>query len=71
MEIPLSNGKFTWSRETNPAHSLLNRFLITKSWGEIFDNCRVSRKVITPSDHFPLLLEAGAFEWGPSSFSFQ
>lgn len=36
----------------------------------MFDNCRATRKARTLSDHFPLLLEVGDFEWGPSPFRF-
>ena len=44
MEIPLSNGKFTWPREGNvTSRSLLDRFLISSSWDDSFANTRVTR----------------------------
>ncbi|KAA0057564.1 Transposon TX1 uncharacterized [Cucumis melo var. makuwa] len=71
LEIPLSNGKFTWSREgRSVSRSLLDRFLVTADWDESFADTRASRKERLTSDHCPILLEAGAFEWGPSPFRF-
>ncbi|XP_038904301.1 uncharacterized protein LOC120090656 [Benincasa hispida] len=71
LEFPLSNGQFTWSREGDVASkSLLDHFLVSSTWEDVFDNSRVARQARTMSDHFPLTLEAGAFEWGPSSFRF-
>ena len=71
MEIPLQNGRFTWSREGfSPSRSLLDRFLINQQWDDLFENSRVSHKARIFSDHFPLMLEAGAFLWGPSPFRF-
>lgn len=44
MEIPLSNGKFTWPREGNvTSRTLLDRFLISSSWDDSFANTRVTR----------------------------
>lgn len=71
MEIPLGNGRFTWSREGSVAsQSLLDRFLISSRWDDTFANTKVTRQVCTPSDHFPILLEAESFEWGPPPFRF-
>ncbi|XP_038884537.1 DEAD-box ATP-dependent RNA helicase FANCM isoform X3 [Benincasa hispida] len=44
--------------------------LVSQNWDEFFEDSRVSRQARTISDHFPLLFEAGAFEWGPSPFRF-
>lgn len=71
LEIPLSNGKFTWSREGGAnSRSLLDRLLISSKWDDIFANSRVSRLVRILFDHFPILLEADLFEWGPPPFRF-
>ena len=44
MELPLQNGRFTWSREGGLAsRSLLDRFFIYNKWEEVFEN-RVSGK---------------------------
>lgn len=41
LEIPLSNGKFTWSSlGVNLIHSLLDRFFVLKSWDHLWDNSR-------------------------------
>ena len=64
MEIPLQNGKSTWSREGGTAaRSLLDRFFINSIWDDEFENSRVTHKAKIFSDHFPLLLEAGAILW--------
>lgn len=67
----MSNGRFTWSRERNRvSRSLLDRFLVTNEWDEAFEGSQVFRQIRIVSDHFPLLLEAGAVDWGPSPFHF-
>lgn len=69
MEIPLSSGKFTWSREGSfISRSLIDRFLISNNWDETFSNTRVTRQVRILSNHFPILLEVGSFKWGPPPF---
>ena len=69
LEILLSNGKFTWSREgRSVSRSLLDRFLVTDDQDESFADTRASQKERLASDHFPILLEAGAFAW-PLSIS--
>lgn len=70
-ELPLQNGRCTWSREgSSISRSLLDPFFIDKEWDEISENSRVGRKAHTISDHFPLLLEARSIKWGPSPFRF-
>lgn len=39
QDIPLSNGLFTWSREEiSNSHFLIDRFLVTKDWDDLFPN---------------------------------
>lgn len=41
MEVPLSNGKSTWSRGSNDiSHFLIDRFFISKEWDELFENMK-------------------------------
>ena len=71
LEIPLQNGRFTWSRDGSSAsRSLLDRLFVNKEWDEIFENSRVNRKACTIPDYFPILLKAGSITWGPSPFRF-
>lgn len=71
LEILISNGRFTWSKEGEvPLKSLIDRFLVSSNWEEAFENLRVARQVCVISDHFPILLEVGAFESEPSPFWF-
>lgn len=71
LEVPLSNGRFTWSREgLNVSRSLIDRFFIFKDWDDMFENTMVTRQPRFFSYHFPLLLEAGTIAWGPSPFRF-
>ena len=45
FEIPLSNGKFTWSGEGNTiSKSLLDRFLINSEWDDLFADTSATRK---------------------------
>ena len=65
IEIPLQNGRFTWSKEgSSPSRSLLDIFFINQEWDVLLNNSRVSCKARIFSNHFPLILEAGAFLWG-------
>lgn len=71
MEVPLSNGRYTWSWEgSSVSRSLIDRFFVTKAWDEVFENTRVTRQACRLSYHFPLLLESGLFCWDPSPFRF-
>lgn len=71
LEVPLSNGWFTWSCHGSLfARSLIDRFFISKDWDDAFENSRVNRQSPIFSDHFPLILEAGSISWGPSPFRF-
>ena len=71
IEVILLNRKLTWSREGRVVlRSLLDRFLVTFDRDKAFANTRVTRQVRISSNHFPFLLEAGAFEWEPSPFRF-
>lgn len=71
IELPLSNGKFTWSKMGNDStHSLLDRFLISRDWDAMLINSKVSCAVQPTSYHFPIILEAGGFIWGPYPFRF-
>lgn len=71
MEVPLSNGRFTWSRMgSDSTHSLLDRFFISKEWDIQFSNPRVVRGERVTSNHFPILIEAGGLIWCPNPFRF-
>lgn len=71
LEVPLSNGKFTWSRMGDDStHSLLDRFFHSREWDNLFNTSSVSRGERITSDHFPIILDAGDCNWGPSPFRF-
>ncbi|KAA0041979.1 hypothetical protein E5676_scaffold306G002060 [Cucumis melo var. makuwa] len=58
LEIPLGNGKFTWSQEgASIARSVLDRFFINEACDDEFENTRASRQARLFSDHFPILVE--------------
>ncbi|GMI94029.1 hypothetical protein like AT1G43760 [Hibiscus trionum] len=71
VDLPLSNGAFTWFRGVNSiTASRSDRFLISP---EIIVNCpnlvqkRIPRSL---SDHSPILLRQGISERGPQPFKF-
>lgn len=67
MEIPLSNGRFTWERDGSVnSRFLIDPFFISKEWNDAFENAGVTRQTRLLSDHFPLMLESGSFEWVPT-----
>lgn len=72
VDLPLSNGNFTWSdgRELSVL-SLIDRFLVNRSWLHLFKDARVTRLARIISDHFPVALETGSFKWGPMPFKFE
>ena len=72
MEIPLQNGRYTWSREGgSPLRSLLDRFFINDKWaGEFEKHSILSSKARIFFDHFPLLLEVVVVLWGLLHTSF-
>uniref|UniRef100_A0A9I9EEF8 Uncharacterized protein n=1 Tax=Cucumis melo TaxID=3656 RepID=A0A9I9EEF8_CUCME len=47
--------------------SLLDKLLVYFDWDEAFANTKATQQVRTSSDHFSILLEAGAYKWGPLS----
>lgn len=63
LKIPISNGKFTWSKMGNDrTHSLLDRFFISQEWNNLFVN--------STSDHFSIVLDVGDFIWGSTPLRF-
>lgn len=71
VEIPLYNGRFTWSKMGNDSvHSLIDRFFVSVDWASLFNNSRVYRAERITSDHFPIFLDAGDSTWGPCSFRY-
>lgn len=50
--------------------SLIDQLMFVKDWDCLFDNSGVLGLAHVFSDHFPLLIEAGAFVLGPIPFLF-
>lgn len=72
IDIPMNNGRFTWSRVgERAAASRLDRFLITQQWSDRFKEFRLDRLQRPTSNHFPLALSVGAMRWGPMPFRFE
>lgn len=72
VDLPMLNGSFSWTygRE-DQVFTLINRFLVSKSWLETFKASRVVKLARLTSDHFPITLEIGSFRWGPMPFRFE
>ena len=65
LEVPLSNGRFTWSREGSTlARSLIDCFFIHTTWDQNFENTGVNRQERLFSDHFPLFLKVDLLNGG-------
>ncbi|RVX06963.1 Transposon TX1 uncharacterized 149 kDa protein [Vitis vinifera] len=72
IDLPLQGGMLTWSGgRNNQAWARLDRFLVTQSWLDQFNEvvqCRLPRPT---SDHFPIVLMGGGIRRGPSPFRFE
>ena len=54
MEVPLSNGRFTWSSEGEViSKSLIDRFLVSNKWEEAFEK----RKAFSTSSLSAVMLK--------------
>ncbi|XP_026451752.1 uncharacterized protein LOC113352097 [Papaver somniferum] len=69
VELPLSNGKFTWSRTPNKK-SKIDRFLFTPDWEDHFPNIIFKRLARPFSDHFPIELCSSNPDWGTAGDCF-
>lgn len=72
LDIPLTNGLYTWSNFRDPPTlTLIDRFLATKEFLQKFQNV-VSKHLHRPtSDYYPIHLSFGLNKWGPSPFRFE
>ncbi|RVW97997.1 hypothetical protein CK203_029087 [Vitis vinifera] len=72
IDLPLQGGVLIWSGgRNNQAWARLDRFLVTQSWPDHFNEvvqCRLPRPT---SDHFPIVLMGGGLRRGPSPFRFE
>ena len=72
IDLPLSNGLYTWSNNRSPPTlTLIDRFLATEDLLEKFSNAGVQKLNRPTSDHYPILLSMGCCKWGPSPFRFE
>lgn len=69
IEIPLSNGWFTWHR--GASKSKLDRLFVNNEWIAQFPSLSLSSLKRTLSDHCPLLARSSVKNWGPRPFRFQ
>lgn len=68
MEIPASNGKFTWFR--GHSKSKLDRLFVSPDWMLAYPSLKVTLLKRTISDHCPLLVQSREKNWGPKPFRF-
>ncbi|XP_058757182.1 uncharacterized protein LOC131630421 [Vicia villosa] len=68
--LPCVGGRFTWFSGNGCAMSRLDRFFISDNLALIWklDNQVVGKRVL--SDHCPVWLKAGGYDWGPKPFRF-
>jgi hypothetical protein len=72
MDIPLEGGRYTWSNNReNAAMSRIDRFLYTGEWEDCYPTVVQRRLPRLLSDHFPIMLESGAFLKGNKPFRFE
>ena len=68
VEVPSSNGKFTWFR--GHAKSKLDRLFVSPEWILAYPSIKVTLLKRTISDHCPLLVSSREKNWGPKPFRF-
>ena len=62
VDLPLEGASFTWFRDSGlPSMSRIDRALVSLDWEEHFENGSQRVLPCVIFDHYPLLLEAGAF----------
>jgi exonuclease III len=63
IDLGMTGGKFTWSnKQNNPTLERLDRYLVSKSWEDIFPMALVSKKPRKLSDHNPLILSMNTIQ---------
>ncbi|XP_010670101.2 uncharacterized protein LOC104887202 [Beta vulgaris subsp. vulgaris] len=68
IEIPTSNGHFTWYR--GQSKSKLYRVFVTHHWLSALPSLRTTLLQRSLSDHCPLLIQSKQRNWGPRPFRF-
>ena len=65
IDLPLEGGSFTWSNlQEVESKARLDSFLFSTNWKAKFPNVCQRRMSMLLSDHFPIVLEGGAFHHG-------
>ena len=72
IDIPLQEGSFTWFNTHEVAlKARLDRFLFSAEWEDKFSSFSQQRLPRLLSNHFPIVLEGGAFQRGRRPFRFE
>ena len=72
IDIPLQGGPLTWSNTREVASKArLDRFLFSADWEDKLPSVFQQRLLRLLSDHFPIVLEGGAFQRGRRPFRFE
>lgn len=72
VDLPLVGRKITWSNnQERAAVSRIDRFLLSKEWGDHFTRVIQLGLPRGLSDHCPLKLSPSTVDWGPKSFRFE
>ncbi|WMV13599.1 hypothetical protein MTR67_006984 [Solanum verrucosum] len=72
IDPPLFGGSYTWRRGDNQTSaSRIDRFLHCAQWGESFIHIKQNVLPKITSDHNPIMLTCGGWEWKKSYFKFE
>lgn len=72
VDPPLLGGMFTWAKKENQeCSSRIDRFLFSVEWDEVFSNIKQSLLPRISSDHCPISLKCGDWEFSKSYFKFE
>jgi exonuclease III len=70
VDNPIIGRNFTWFHPNGVSMSRLDRVLLSFGWSDVWPNPNVRVLPRDVSDHCPLVLRYGEWDWGPKPFRF-
>ncbi|XP_068475080.1 uncharacterized protein [Phaseolus vulgaris] len=68
LDIPIVGKKYTWFKANGTANSILDRFLVSKEWLQLWPTTKQYVQSRMVSDHCALVLKLCPKDWSPKSF---
>jgi len=68
LDIPSVGKKYTWFKANGTTKSILDRFLVSKEWLQLWPTAKQYVQSRMVSDHCALVLKSCAKDWSPKPF---